>query len=115
MRPRLYDFHFGAHIQNGSRQRNELRDNQVVGIKRHDVLTSRLTDGMVAGTADTGIFLMKYTHTAVLPGMPAGNLEGVVGGTIIDDDDFERMIGAGRCRPEGFLKGGGSIVGGNDN
>ena len=114
-RPRLYDLHFGPHVKDSSRQRNEFRDNQVVGIKRHDVLTSRLADGMVTGTAYTGIFLMKHPHTAVLLSMPASYLEGVVGGTIIDDDDFERMIGAGRCRPEGFLKGGGSIVGGNDD
>ena len=79
-------------VANQTRNRRGINDG--VAINRNDYFTNRFGKAMVQRGGFAAVWLRYQTNTRIIPKIGADKFGGVIGGTIVNDEDFEfRIIG----------------------
>ena len=90
-----------------------VRGQQIVGIQELDKVPAGEAEGVVAGGAGAGVGLRDDPDAVRCEG--AGDGDAVVGGAVIDDDDFGAGMGLGQGGREGGCEPRGGVVARDEN
>lgn len=87
----------------------------IVAVYETEVISGGGEDSAIAGSGEAGVFLVDDCNAGILLGVGTDEFAGIVGRTVVDDDDFEVFIG---LFYDGLEAGGDvilDVVGGDDN
>ena len=66
--------------------------NHIVAVDKTNVIASGLFNTDVAGGGLASVFLANDFDARIFSGVLFDDVQGIVGGTVIDDDDFEILV-----------------------
>ena len=88
----------------------------VVGITEHDVLTGDFAKSRIAGASGgAGVWLIDEDDSWVLFFGGLEEFGSVVGGAIVDENNFEILVGLIEDVADEFLRGNAGVVEGDDD
>ena len=76
-----------------SDETKKISGNKIIGIDKYNPFAPTMVETFIPGGGYTAIFLMNNADTAVPPGIFFTYGRTVVGGTVIDQNDFEIITG----------------------
>ena len=70
-----------------------MRVDLIVAIDETDIFAASSLKTIVPGGRLASVFLMNDLDAAVFAGVAIGDLAGIVSGAVVDEDDFEILVG----------------------